>query len=155
MSDGLGQMAAGGAVMRFVVTGNGRLVLFRLGRLLMSMVSAVAVIMMPSGLHRLMGNLVHIPRSVGMTPRSKQTVGQMQEDCNDGDDFEMLAEHSRDSRQSAVTSQLQLSCINTPGDNTPGDSLLFSFEPIFYDDPVILSPLLEDPAKAPRNEQHS
>lgn len=134
MRNGLGQMAAGGTTMRVVVTWEGRPVLLWLGGFIMSMVAAVAV-MMSSNLHSLVGTLVHIARSVGMAPRSKQTVGQMQEDCNNGDDFEGPARHGFDSRQSAAGSQLQLSCITTP----PALAL-FSGEPTFYDDPRSVLP---------------
>lgn len=149
MNDGLSQMAAGGAVVGIVVTGEGRGGLFRLGLFLMNMVGAVAV--MPIGLHTLMASLVLISRPVRVASRGKQTVRQMQEHCTEGDDFEMLAQHGSDSRQSAVASQLQLSCITTSA-----PSLLFSRQTTFYDDSSHCRQFLENPAKAPKkNEQHS
>jgi hypothetical protein len=131
MRNGLGYMAAGSAVVRVVVIGRGRLVLLGLRGMAMRMVGAVGVMMMTGSFYGVMGNMVLIARPVGMAPRSKQTVGQMQKDCNDGDDFEGLAQHGSDFRQSAAGSQLQLSCIITPP-----PPLLFSGSAIFYDDPV-------------------
>jgi hypothetical protein len=112
MVGGLGQMATGGAVVGFVVTGEERPVLLRLGPFVMSMVGAVAVMML-SGFRSLMARMMLIARPVGMASRSKQTVGEVQEHGTEGDDSEVLAEHGSDSKQSAAASQLQLSCINT------------------------------------------
>ena len=111
MIGGLGQMAASSAVVGIVVTWKGRLVRCRLGGFVMSMVGAVAVMMMLGGLHSLMASMVLIARPVRMASRSKQTVGQVQEHRAEGDDFETLAQHGSDSKQSAVASQLQLICI--------------------------------------------
>jgi hypothetical protein len=68
----------------------------------------------------------------------------VQQDCTEGDEFEVLAEHGAsryaDFNHSAEGSQLQSSCITESLRRSfAAGSLLFSHAATFYDDPVIVS----------------
>ena len=51
------------------------------------------MVVMPGMFRRLMASRVHMPRTMRMPPRRKQTVGQVQQDRTQGDEFEVLAQH--------------------------------------------------------------
>jgi len=120
-------------------------VLGRIGRV-MVVIGRLAMMMMLMAM--MLGNLVTgmIPMhaSVRMAPGCQQTVSQVQQNCTEGDEFEVLAEHglpdAADYNHSAEGSQLQSSCI-TESLRQPlaAGSLLFSLAATFYDDPVIVS----------------
>ena len=71
--------------------------MFMLGRLIaliMAMAGTFAMMMVMPGVFR--GGLtsrVLMPRTMRMPPRRKQTVGQVQQDRTQGDEFEVLAQH--------------------------------------------------------------
>ena len=49
--------------------------------------------MVMSGMLRGLMTSMVLRGTMRMSPRRKQTVGQMQQDCTEGDEFEVLAEH--------------------------------------------------------------
>ena len=51
---------------------------------------ALAMMVMPGMLRGLMTSMV-LRRSMRMSPRRKQTVRQVQQDCTEGDELEVLA----------------------------------------------------------------
>ena len=66
----------------------------RLIALIMAMAGTSAMMMVMPGVFR--GGLasrVLMPRTMRMPPRRKQTVGQVQQDRTQGDEFEVLAQH--------------------------------------------------------------
>lgn len=69
-------------------------ILGRLIALIMAMAGTSAMmVVMPGMFRRLMASRVHMPRTMRMPPRRKQTVGQVQQDRTQGDEFEVLAQH--------------------------------------------------------------
>ena len=70
------------------------LMLGRLIALVVAMAGTSAMmVVMPGMFRRLMASRVLMPRSMRMPPRRKQTVGQVQQDRTQGDEFEVLAQH--------------------------------------------------------------
>lgn len=70
--------------------------MFMLDRLsaLMAMAGALTMmVVMPGMFRRGLTGMMLMPRPVRMAPRREQTVGQVQQDCTQGDEFEVLAHH--------------------------------------------------------------
>ena len=71
--------------------------MFILGRLIALVVAmagtSAMMVVIPGMFRRLMASRVLMPRSMRMPPRRKQTVGQVQQDRTQGDEFEVLAQH--------------------------------------------------------------
>jgi hypothetical protein len=78
-------------VVRIIVARERMFMLVRLGTLILVVARTLAMMVMPSMLRGLMTSMVLRP--MRMSPRCKQTVGQVQQDCTEGDEFEVLAEH--------------------------------------------------------------
>ncbi len=121
----------------------------------MVVIGTLAVMMMAKMLGNLMAIMAIMHAPVRMAPGSEQTVSQVQQDCTEGDEFEVLAEHGlpdvADCNHSAEGSQLQSSCITESlRRSLAAGSLLFSHPATFYDDPVILSGPHEVSAKVSR-----
>ena len=55
--------------------------------------TSAMMVVMPGMFRRLMASRVLMPRTMRMPPRRKQTVGQVQQDRTQGDEFEVLAQH--------------------------------------------------------------
>ena len=66
--------------------------LVRLGTLRVVVARALAMMAMPGMLRGLMTSML-LRRTMRMSPRRKQTVRQMQQNCTEGDEFEVLARH--------------------------------------------------------------
>ena len=66
--------------------------LMRIGisTLIVVVARTLAMVVKPSILCRLMASMVLL-RAVRMSPGGKQTVGQVQQDCTESDEFEVLA----------------------------------------------------------------
>jgi hypothetical protein len=89
MRGGLGQVTAGCAMVGIIVIGQRMFMLIGISTLILLVASAFA--MMRGMLPGLMTSMVLRP--VRVSPRRKQTIGQVQQDCTEGDEFEVLAEH--------------------------------------------------------------
>ena len=66
--------------------------LIGISTLILVVARTLAMVVMSGMLRGLMASMV-LRRAVRMSPGGKQTVGQMQQDCTEGDEFEVLARH--------------------------------------------------------------
>lgn len=79
-----------------VVTGQSGFMIGRLIALVVTMAGALAMMVVMPGMFRgLMASMMRMPRLMRMPPRCKQTVRQVQKDCTQGDEFEVLAQHGK------------------------------------------------------------
>lgn len=92
MCGSLSQMAASGAVVGVLMIWL-RMFAFRRSGILFVVSTVVMMMVVASMLSDLMAIMVATRQIVRMTSRCKQTVSQMQQNCTEGDDFEVLAKH--------------------------------------------------------------
>lgn len=91
MRRGLGKVAASGTMVGIVMPRQGMFMLFRLSTLIVVVARALGMMVMAGMLRGMMISMVFRPMRV--SPGRKQAISQMQQDCTEGDEFEVLAEH--------------------------------------------------------------